>query len=152
MIQTLSRAVIGLTIGVVTISGCTMHTQQVKPTPALIKQVGLPVYPNATPIMASNVTQASRLGHADSASVGFVTNDDITKVQAFYAKRVPANARLITIPMGFTTTVSYQWYEKDMQKQVLFERIKGRTIISLQSVKIGLPGQQSPPPSQGGSR
>ena len=130
--------------------GCSVHTQPVKPTPALIKQVGLPVYPNAKPIMANDTTQASRLGQADSVSVGFITNDDVDRVQAFYAKRVPANVRLMRIPLGFTTTVAYQWYDKDTQKQVLFERVKGQTIISLQSVKIGLPGERASPQPSGG--
>ncbi len=116
------------------------------PTPQLVTKVGLPVYPNATPLMAQQANQLSRLGTADSLSVMFKTTDAPSKVDAFYAKRVPKDARKMVIPMGIMTTTAYQWYVKNAQKQVLFEQIKGTTIIQLQSTQLTL-GQPSPTPS-----
>jgi hypothetical protein len=80
----------------------------------------------------------------------FRTNDDPSRVEAFYSKHIPKDARKIVIPLGFTTTTAYQWYGKDSQKQVLFENIKGVTIIQLQSVKLHLtgPGQSAAPSTQ----
>jgi TRAP-type mannitol/chloroaromatic compound transport system substrate-binding protein len=123
-----------------------MHTQRITATPDTIRQVGLPVYPGAKPMGAHVTNQSSRLGFADMTSVDFTTSDDVSRVQAYYVKRIPANAQKIVVPMGFTTTVLYQWYDRDSQKQVLFERVKDITIIHLQSMKLALQ-RASPSPT-----
>jgi hypothetical protein len=131
----------------VVVTGCSVRTHQMTATPALVKEIGLPVYPNSKPMMGQDTNQSSRLGGSDTLSAMFSTTDDPSRVEAFYAKRIPKDARKLVIPLGFTTTTAYQWYSKDGQKQVLFEKIKGLTIISLQSMKLRLPGPgQSPTP------
>src|ERR1700736_903275 len=103
-------------------SGCSVHAHQIPPNAALVKQIGLPVYPNATPIKGQEFTNSSKLGDANQLQVMFATHDDISRVQDFYAKRVPKDARKIVVPLGFTTTTAYQWYVKNVQKQVMFEK------------------------------
>jgi len=129
-------------------SGCSVHTRQIAPNAALVKQIGLPVYPNATAIRGQELKDSSKLGDADQFQAMFTTHDDLSRVQDFYAKHVPKNARKIVVPLGFTTTVAYQWYVKNTQKQVLFEKIKEMTIIELQSMTLSLPtSSQSATPS-----
>ena len=139
-------ALVSLVALLSTLDGCAVRTHQLTPTPQLVNKVGLPVYPNATPLMAQQANQLSRLGSANSLSVMFKTTDDPRKVDAFYAKRVPKDARKMVIPMGVMTTTAYQWYVKNAQKQVLFEQIKGTTIIQLESTQLTF-GQPSPTPS-----
>jgi hypothetical protein len=127
----------------VILGGCTVHSHQTAPTPAIVKRVGLPVYPHARPYIAHVVDQSSRIGTADVTSIDLITKDDLPRVEAFYAARVPKNAQKIVVPLGITTTTAYQWYERDSQKQVLFERIKDMTVIHLQSMKIGFPNSQT---------
>ena len=91
---------------------------------------------------------SSKLGDANQLQVMFVTHDDISRVQDFYAKHVPKDARKIVVPLGFTTTTAYQWYVKNVQKQVMFEKVKDTTIIQLQAMTINLPASsQSATPS-----
>jgi len=127
--------------------GCSAHTRQIPPNAAL-KQIGLPVYPNATAIRGQELTDSSKLGGADQFQAMFTTRDDMSRVQDFYAKHVPKNARKMVIPLGFTTAVAFQWYVKNTQKQVLFEKIKDTTLIELQSMTLSFPtSSQSTTPS-----
>jgi hypothetical protein len=120
-------------------SGCSVHSRQIAPNAGLIKQIGLPVYPNATAIRGQELANSSKLGAANQLQVMFTTHDDISRVQDFYAKRVPKDARKIVVPLGFTTTTAYQWYEKNVQKQVMFEKVKEMTIIELQAMTLNFP-------------
>jgi len=91
---------------------------------------------------------SSKLGGADQFQAMFTTRDDLSRVQDFYAKHVPKNARKMVIPLGFTTAVAFQWYVKNTQKQVLFEKIKDTTLIELQSMTLSFPtSSQSATPS-----
>jgi len=127
--------------------GCSAHTLQIPPNLAL-KQIGLPVYPNATAIRGQELMDSSKLGGADQFQAMFTTRDDLSRVQDFYAKHVPKNARKMVIPLGFTTAVAFQWYVKNTQKQVLFEKIKDTTLIELQSMTLSFPtSSQSATPS-----
>ena len=129
-------------------SGCSIHARQIPPNAALVKQIGLPVYPNAAPVKGQELMDSSKLGDANQLQVMFVTHDDISRVQDFYAKHVPKDARKIVVPLGFTTTTAYQWYVKNVQKQVMFEKVKDTTIIQLQAMTINLPASsQSATPS-----
>ena len=124
-----------------TLAGCASHVQRIVPTPQVIAQVGVPVYPGAKAVVADVVKQSSGLGSSDVISVDFMTNDDLNRVQGFYATRVPKVAQKIVVPLGLMTI--YQWYDKNSQKQVGFERIKGMTIIHLQSMSFALPGSRA---------
>jgi len=127
--------------------GCSAHTRQITPIAAL-KQIGLPIYPNAVAIRGQELTDSSKFGGADQFQAMFTTRDDMSRVQDFYGKHVPQNARKMFIPLGFTTAVAFQWYVKNTQKQVVFEKFKDTTLIELQSMTISFPtSSQSATPS-----
>lgn len=132
------------------LAACSVQSRQMAVTPKVLKQIGLPVYPPAQPFFAHDTNQSSRLGEAEMLSASFTTNDDVSRVQAFYVARVPKDAKKIVVPLGFTTTVTYQWFERNKQKQVLLERVRDQTIIVLQSMELSLPKPaQSTTPSAG---
>jgi hypothetical protein len=120
-------------------SGCSMHVRRVPPDAAFIKQIGLPVYPHAQPLRGQELTTSMKLGDADQLEVTMLTRDDVSRVQDFYAKRVPKNARKTVIPLGFVTGTVYQWDVQDTQKEIMIERIKDTTIIQLQSMTLRVP-------------
>jgi hypothetical protein len=128
---------------VLLLNACSMHSATVKPTRATIAQIGLPVYPGARPLHDTSIDQ--RMGPMLIHTIGadFVTSDDANKIIAFYAARVPKNAQRMTIPMGFATSTSFQFYQGPDQKQVMIISAKGMRMISLRSVQLF----QTPVPS-----
>lgn len=72
-------------------------------------------------------------------SVELSTNDDVRRVEDFYAKRVPKNASNTTILVGFATATAFQWDLQDTHKQIMIQRDKDMTLISLQSITRRLP-------------
>ena len=120
-------------------SGCSMHVRQVAPDATFIRQIGVPVYPNATRLNGQALKMSIKLGDADELKVTLLTRDDVDRVQDFYAKHVPKNARKTTVPLGFTTATAFQWDVKNSQKEIIIERIKEMTIIELQSTTLSLP-------------
>ncbi len=128
-----------------TLCACSIQTHKVVPTPQFVNRIGLPVYPGAKPMIGQDIGETSRLGGADTLSAMFMTHDDITKVDAFYSQHVPKVARKTVIPMGFTTTTTYQWYATDSQKQIIFNHVKDVTVIQLQSMKLNLAAPSSTP-------
>ena len=117
-------------------AGCSMHVRQVPPNAAFISQIGLPVYPNAKALRGQELTTASKLCDVQQIQVMFETSDDLSRVQDFYVKRVPTNARKMVIPLGFTTAIAYQWDIRNTQKEVTIQKIRDMTIIQLQSLTL----------------
>lgn len=129
-------------------AGCSVRVRQVTPDAALMKQIGLPVYPHAQPLKGQELRTSMRFGDADQLKVTLVTRDDLSRVQDFYAKRVPKNASKTTIGLGFMTGAVYQWDDRNTQKEITIGRIKEITIIDLQSMTLRVPTlSQSPSPS-----
>jgi hypothetical protein len=130
------RAIIfALMIALATCS-CTMKTQRVAVTPTLIKQIGLPVYPNAKPFVGQDIVQSLGPGSTNMLSATFQTTDDPARVESFYAQRVPKYARKMSIPMGFAKAIGFVYYEKTSQKQVTLTELKNMTLIQLQTMTI----------------
>ena len=138
----------GIISVVVLNSGCSFQVRQIPPDAALMKQIGLPVYPHAQPLKGQELKTSMRLGDADQFKATFVTHDDLARVQDFYAKRVPKNASKTAIALGFMTGTVYQWDARDTQKEITIGRIKDMTIIELQSMTLSIPTlSQSATPS-----
>lgn len=120
-----------------------MHASTVRPTQATIASIGLPVYPHARPIQGSSVAQDMWVMHVNTVSVNFLTPDPMEKVVAFYQGRLPKTAQRVTVPMGFATDVTFQFFEGPYQKQVAIVSIKDTRMISLRSIQL----LQTPTPS-----
>ncbi len=135
---------IAVAIAVVT-GGCQVRTRPVAPTAQVIKQIGVPAYPNAKPQFGMDTSETVGAGAIHQLSASFVTNDDMARVERFYAARIPREAQRIVIPLGIAKTVSYQWYDKASQKQVMIMALKDRTVIQLRSMTFGS-GTPTPAP------
>jgi hypothetical protein len=118
-------------------SGCSMQTHAVAPTAQVIKQIGLPVYPNSKPQFGMDTNESMGSAGVHQLSVSFHTRDNLDRVQRFYAERLPKNARKIVLPLGIARAIAYQWYDKTSQKQVMLMSFKDETIIQLRSMQFG---------------
>jgi hypothetical protein len=129
-------------------SACSEKIREVPPTPQLLKQLGLPIYPHAklTRRGANEMTMASRLGETVSVIVSYETKDDFAKVRQFYDERLPSKKRVISIPMGQISNVTMQFVDKTGQKQVTLVSMRGLTVIQLQSTTLNF-SQTSATPS-----
>jgi hypothetical protein len=119
--------------------GCSVRVHQVPANAALMKQIGLPVYPHAQALTGREFTTSMRMGGADQLEVTMLTRDDATRVLDFYAQRVPKNATKTVIPLGFLKATVFRWELQDTQKEIMIERIKDTTIIQLQSMTVRVP-------------
>jgi hypothetical protein len=136
-------------------SACSQRLREVTPTPQLVKQLGLPVYPNAklTRRGAQQMTMSSRLGETVSLIVSYETTDDFAKVREFYEQRLPSTKRVISIPLGQVNDVTMQFHDKAGQKQVTLVSLRGVTMIQLQSTTLSFappsaePSGAAPAPS-----
>ncbi|MDQ6766280.1 MAG: hypothetical protein M3Z41_00485 [Candidatus Eremiobacteraeota bacterium] len=136
-------AILYVAIAMTLLSGCTTYSQRITPTPGVAKQIGIAIYPNAKPLQGQLTVQSSRVGGRDALSMEYTTTDHFDAVMRYYATHVPKTAKKMTIPLGFFTTVAYQWYDKQSLKQAIIGEIKARngrrfTFITLQSVSYSL--------------
>ena len=131
------------------ISGCGVQQQDVKPTPQVIKQVGLPQYPNAKPLFARTVTLSSGLGKTVQLVVAFQTPDDIGTVERFYTRVLPKTALKQTITIAGVQTTTYTQTTTSGSRQIILAKMPGATLIQLQNMTLNL-GNSAPsvaPPS-----
>jgi hypothetical protein len=119
-------------------SACSERMRMVTPTPQLVKQLGLPLYPNAklTRRGAQQMTMSSQLGETTTVVVSYQTPDDFAKVRQFYEERLPSTKRVISIPLGQINDVTMQFHDKAGQKQVTLVSLRGLTMIQLQSTTL----------------
>jgi hypothetical protein len=129
-------------------SACSERLRAVPATPQLVKQLGLPLYPNAklTRRGAQEMTMSSQLVETISIIASYQTTDDFAKVRQFYDERLPSTKRVISIPLGGINTVTMQFTDKTAQKQVTLVSVRGVTMIQLQSTRLSFA-----PPSAGPS-
>lgn len=136
-----------LCLALICLAGCSMNAKVVKPTQATIEQIGLPVYPHAVPMHASDINQQVAVMHVNTVSVDFVTKDPFEKIVAFYQKQLPPTAQRVVVPMGFAEDVTFQFFTGPYQKQVMIMSIKDMRVISLRSMQLF----QTPTPSASSS-
>lgn len=88
------------------LSGCFTSTikniEQVKLTPAIIEEVGLPLYPGATPDRNGplRITTEIKELRLQSLIVTLATHDPVDKVKAFYDSRLPQGSLLRHFHLG----------------------------------------------------
>ena len=131
------------------VTGCGVQQQDVKPTPQVVKQVGLPTYPNAKPLFARTVTLSSGLGKSVQLIVAFQTPDDISAVERFYARVLPKTAMKQTITIAGVQTTTYTQTTTSGSRQIVLAKMPGSTLIQLQNMTLNL-GNSAPsgtPPS-----
>jgi hypothetical protein len=129
-------AVAALIISIVAVSGCAIRGTEIQPTHQAIAQLGLPVYPRAKPMHGMSINQQMGPMKINTTNVDFMTNDDMAKVIAFYEKRLPKTAQRVSVPMGFASTVTFQFFEGPYQKQVVIASVKNIRMISLRSMQL----------------
>jgi hypothetical protein len=139
-------AVVALLIGVTALAGCAIHGTEIQPTHQAVAQLGLPVYPKAKPMRGMSINQQMGPMKINTTNLDFVTNDDMAKVIAFYEKRLPKAAQRISVPMGFASTVTFQFFEGPYEKQVVIASVKNVTVISLRAIQLF----QTPSPEPSG--
>src|SRR5262249_3807555 len=111
----------------VAVAACSEQERTVPATPELLKQIGLPMYPHATPVRrgAHQMTMSSRLGATISVIVQYESADDFAKIQQFYEERLPSTKRTIAIPIGQVHNITWQFTDKTGQKQVSLVSVQG---------------------------
>ena len=100
--------------------GCASTEHRLAPTPAVIDQLHLPVYPNATPLQASESYSSSVMGNRHQVIVMFEASDGAEAVSSYYSSRLPKRAR----SFSFGPAHIFSFYEKNAQKEV--------TVVALQ--------------------
>jgi hypothetical protein len=139
-------AVAALLVALVAASGCSMHGTPIQPTHQAIAQLGLPVYPHAKPMRGLSINQQMGPMKINTTNMDFMTRDDMNQVVTFYEKRLPKTAQRISVPMGFASTVTFQFFEGPYQKQVVIASFKDIREISLRSMQLF----QTPSPERSG--
>ncbi len=138
------------------LAGCAARTNHVAPTPALIKQIAIPVYPNATPWRATDTAESSLFGTRDAIAVQFLSKDHLPAIERYYASHLPKVAKRVAIPLGIVTTVEFQWFDKGGMKQAVIAepaRHSGAdqfSVIILQSISYTL-GKPTPSATPSGA-
>lgn len=119
-------------------SGCSERIREVAPTPQLVKEIGLPLYPNSKPTAraAREVTMSSQLGVTRAVVLSYETTDGFAKVRQFYEDRLPRNKRELSIPMGQFNNVTMQFTDPSGRKQVQIMSFQGMTMIQLESTTL----------------
>lgn len=137
-------------------SGCSMGVHATKVTPSLVRQIGLPEYPNSSPLAAQDIQQKVGPLNTDALVAEFVTPDPPSKVADFYQKRFPRatrrsvpfgreNVQLEVDPLGNTAG-----QPAGRRRMVNIMAGKDRTMIQLQLIVVHLPSPSpaaSAPPS-----
>jgi hypothetical protein len=131
----------------IAVAACSEQERTVPATPELLKQMGLPLYPHATPMRrgAHQMTMSSRLGATISMIVQYESTDDFEKIRQFYEERLPSTKRVIAIPIGQVHNITWQFADKTGQKQVSLVSIRGITLIQLQSTTLSFAQPSSSP-------
>jgi|GEM_PF-2804595 len=132
------------------IAGCgpvAMQTKHVPASAAVMKQLDLPVYPGAK-ASKSGADQISLMG-TKGVALFFETQDGFDKVQAFYERRLPSNARVMHFGIGSFKSVTFEFYGGApggiTAKQVSIVNAAGRTLIHLQSTTMARPAPRPSP-------
>jgi hypothetical protein len=101
--------------------------------------IGLPVYPGATPTTNYAVEQSSRsvIGSMKSTVILLSTPDSLDLVKNFYEERLPKIKRETVVPLGRFSVVSMQFSVKNVMKQVTMTQVESGTVIQLTSTAIG---------------
>jgi len=129
------------------LAACSEEQRTVPATPKLIKQMGLPLYPNSVPVRrgAHEMTMSSRLGQTISVILQYESTDDFDKIRQFYEERLPTTKRTVAIPMGQFKNVTWQFTDKMGQKQVSLFTIQSTTVIQLQNTTLSFAQPSSSP-------
>ena len=131
-------------IGAAALGGCSMDVHTLKPTPGVMHEIGLPLYPHSTTRYAMRVSQGVQGHHIDSLIATLETRDDLDTVDRFYQKHLPNYAQRVAIPLGPVRTIQYTFYSALGQEQVQLQHIQDVTVIRLQLLRLTSP---SPSPT-----
>jgi hypothetical protein len=114
-------------------------TQRNLPVNQALADIGLPVYPGATPTTKYGGEQSSRslIGSMKSTVIMLSTPDSLDRVKSFYEARLPKVKREVVLPLGRFSTITMQFFVKNKQKQVTIIHIGGETAIELGSTAFG---------------
>lgn len=128
--------------------GCGINARTVTPTPDVIRQIGLPLYPHARPLNAMRLRNKAGPMTMDSLVATFATDDDVERTAAFYAKALP-RAKRSTAPFGGMVRLNIQEINKrgpSFDRAVSISPMKNGALIQLMRMTMEMP---TPAPSGG---
>ncbi len=120
--------------------------QDVKVTPQVLREIGLPIYPGARPSgREPAVRQRFTTGYGGTNALVVVleTPDDFDRVVAFYAGQLPATSRKFAFHNFGVGSAEFEFWVKDGQRQVTLTSIQGTTLIVLQATKLTVPAPRA---------
>jgi hypothetical protein len=128
--------VAGLCVAVV-LAGCSTTSRHLTPGTDVVKRIGLPLYPRHVRLLpAEEIAVNTPLGVTTTLSQPFMTSDDFDSVKGFYEENTPAVKREIAIPMAGMRTVTMQFVQGTIQKEVVVVTLRGTTMVTLQSTDL----------------
>ncbi len=139
----MGRQLAAVALMVAALSGCysssTKHVELVKLTPAIIDEVGVPMYPGAKPAGLGAYRMVVERGpiRYRSLSLQLEAADPLDVVKAFYEARLPKGSLHLQFHFGplYTTVFSYE--VKRLTKGVVLTRAGEHTDILIDSSNIG---------------
>jgi hypothetical protein len=149
--RTLPIALIGAAL---VAAGCSnpfknFSEQPVKADAALVKQIGLPLYPGAKPLPAAGMHMHMEIkGQAvDGLTYVAVANAPIAQVDAWYESRMPASEKSVNFHLFSTTVIQWQQVSRDgTMHQVQLTGMNNQTQISLMRSVVAAAASPTPSP------